>query len=140
MISTHLFQMQLDNFILFDAILTHSAALICKNSSFKDLIQFLRYVVHRFFDNLKKYPLLYVEILYPKGTKADWRHIQDSDTEKPQPKVKITVSNEVEVKKSLPWSEKVGVVVGALSDQFGSYFVRNLTKVYRVFFAVNMVI
>ncbi|RUS31825.1 timeless protein-domain-containing protein [Jimgerdemannia flammicorona] len=93
-----------------------------KTPAYKELGQFLTFCTRQLFKKLKEYPLLYVEILFPKT--REYRRLQDwngsgSDNDKDftdMPQKNTNAVAELEVQPDLPWSQKVGVAVAVLIE------------------------
>ncbi|KAI8608833.1 timeless protein-domain-containing protein [Chytriomyces sp. MP71] len=99
----------------------------------KELKEFMRFVVKKFVAKAKENPLLFVEVLFPK-TRGDCRRIihgadddmqldpandiEDlsikTDAGKKRPKGLFASDDELEIQKSLTWSEKLCVIVTVL--------------------------
>ncbi|KAJ3183557.1 Topoisomerase 1-associated factor 1 [Gaertneriomyces sp. JEL0708] len=91
--------------------------------SHKELYTFINFMLSKFFKKLREYPLLFLEILYPK-TKGDCRKIEfdedhemadaaDSDDNLDKDGLPKPV-RDIEVKKSVPWEQSLQVAVTLL--------------------------
>ncbi|KAJ3124613.1 Topoisomerase 1-associated factor 1 [Physocladia obscura] len=96
------------------------------SKEYKELKDFIRYVVKKFVAKAKDYPLLFVEILFSK-TRGDCRRIQygaDEDFDfnnsslskhsKDQEEEENELPRELEIQRDLTWNQKVGVIVSLL--------------------------
>ncbi|KAJ3023466.1 UNVERIFIED_CONTAM: Topoisomerase 1-associated factor 1, partial [Siphonaria sp. JEL0065] len=101
----------------------------------KELKEFIRYVVKKFVAKAKEYPMLFVEVLFPKS-RSDCRRIMhgadDDDGFKDvgrdvddyggggtsaTKRGDVASDVELEVQRDLTWSQKVGVVVSILAQE-----------------------
>ncbi|KAI9346962.1 timeless protein-domain-containing protein [Obelidium mucronatum] len=103
------------------------------SKEFKELKEFIRYVVKKFVAKAKEYPLLFVEVLFPKN-RSDCRRIlhgaddddnmngegrddNDGDGEFGKKKADALSDGELEVQRDLTWSQKVGVIVSIMAQE-----------------------
>ena len=92
---------------------------------YKELYQFITFCTRAFFDKVKEYPLLYLEVFFAKG-KSDVHRIQWGDDEvlemlSAKNAKKWNSDDEIEVKSDMTWSEQVGVAVGLLLSRKMTY-------------------
>ncbi|KAJ3350857.1 Topoisomerase 1-associated factor 1 [Entophlyctis luteolus] len=118
---------KLSTFDLFNRIIADEKILE-PTKEYGELKEFIRYVLKRFFAKSQEYPLLFIEILFSK-TRGDCRRIQNgfendidlNDTgneDAPEGKSMKQLPAELELRRDLSWTQKVGVVVTLLSLTF----------------------
>ncbi|KAJ3050999.1 Topoisomerase 1-associated factor 1 [Rhizophlyctis rosea] len=91
----------------------------------KELYNFIKYVLAKFFRKVESYPLMFLEILYPKQNR-DVGRIADPDEVPEEKPVREEVDTEyygggarqeVAFDPSLLWGQRVGILVGALMKE-----------------------
>ncbi|ORX69320.1 timeless-domain-containing protein [Anaeromyces robustus] len=103
---------------LFNRILSHKE-ILPNSQAFKELYEFINYIVNSFFIYLEKDPMLSISILFQKS-KKDCLEIKYGseyyETTKKQAEKKFDSDDEIEVKANLSWNEKLSVAVSLLKE------------------------
>jgi len=109
---------KLSVFELFNRILSQKDVLP-RTTAFKELYEFINYIVNSFFIYLEKDPMLSISILFQKS-KKDCLEIKYGseyfENNKEQEEKKYNSDDEIEVKSSLSWNEKLSVAISLLKD------------------------
>lgn len=110
---------KLSVFELFNRILSHKEVLP-KTQVFKELYEFINYIVNSFFIYLEKDPLLSISILFQKSKKECLEIKFGSEyfeaNKEQQPEKKYNSDDEIEVKAGLSWNEKLSVAISLLKE------------------------
>lgn len=132
---------KLDYLITFQQILSGDIVKRVSSPARKDLDRTVRYILKVFFAKMAEYPMLCVEVLYPKSMKSDLRVIQhgldslttnelDKDRAKP-------ALQEIEVLKKLNWNEQAGVLVGMLVADAKSVWIGEISTLLVAAFSIE---
>ncbi|KAJ3179124.1 Topoisomerase 1-associated factor 1 [Geranomyces variabilis] len=109
---------------LFNRILTDKR-MLPSTPAHRELYAFISFCLSRFFKRAREYPMLFVEILFPKN-RADCERIDASNALPPDStslKTAVGAANadrpepEIEIKPGLTWRQELGVAVALLLDR-----------------------
>ncbi|KAG8689963.1 Topoisomerase 1-associated factor 1, partial [Ceratobasidium sp. 395] len=100
---------------LFQSILKVQASLP-KDQPYKDLIQFINFVLRKFFKNAKEHPLLLVEAFYPKN-RGQWKAYSSYEPEVKTKSSRPVGKAELAVKRGFKASEQIGIAVACLVEE-----------------------
>ncbi|ORX43590.1 timeless-domain-containing protein [Piromyces finnis] len=109
---------KLSVFELFNRILSQKDVLP-KTTAYKELFDFINYIVNSFFIYLEKDPMLSISILFQKSKKECMEIKYGSeflDNNKELEEKKYNSDDELEVKASLSWNEKLSVAISLLKE------------------------
>ncbi|ESK95053.1 topoisomerase 1-associated factor 1 [Moniliophthora roreri MCA 2997] len=109
---------QVSTLNLFKNILTDQKT-FPREQPYKDLVNFINYILRQFFKALEKEPFLAVEAFFPKN-RGHWKQYSSWEPEKKSKPEKATIEDtrpqEVQVKKGYSWSDQVGIAIAALVE------------------------
>ncbi|TPX31694.1 hypothetical protein SeMB42_g07723 [Synchytrium endobioticum] len=122
---------------LFQRIMNDRAT-IQNTRGYREVYNFIKYAVSRLFKRLGENPLLYIQVFYPKFKKDSMRMILGELPEtppRPDPHapLKFGDDEEIEVKQTIPYDQKLRVAVVALAEaghkEFLNWFVKTWSSV-----------
>ncbi|KAJ3135876.1 Topoisomerase 1-associated factor 1 [Geranomyces variabilis] len=112
---------------LFNRILTDKR-MLPSTPAHRELYAFISFCLSRFFKRAREYPMLFIEILFPKN-RADCERIEAGNALPPDSTTTTTAASssggggadkpepEIEIKPGLTWREEVGVAVALLLER-----------------------
>lgn len=106
----HAFFYKLSILDLFNCILKET------HEKYTSINQFINFVLKNLFRNLKTYPLLYLQLLYPKS-RRDCVRIKEGDVGEDQEAANgLNSTSEIQVKRGVNWRDQIGIIITVLNE------------------------